>query len=99
MAEPQKQPRSVLDEWADYRRMVVPDDAGPDQLSQLRTAFYGGVACMLRNLTRAVGPGFTEEDGCAHLDRLEKECEAYFVANIPGVKPRPKPKRRDPRRN
>ena len=38
--------RAIEHSWEEYRRLVVPADAGPTQVKLTRQAFYAGVATM-----------------------------------------------------
>lgn len=40
--------KTIAEQWACYREVVVTPDTSPEQIEQLRLAFYGGVETLLQ---------------------------------------------------
>lgn len=76
-------PKKLADLWNDYATKVLPANAIPVQVIQLRRAFYAGAYATLTELVNQVGD---EED--ANFDMLGgffQEAEEFFVSQIKGA--------------
>lgn len=59
----------IRKQWDEYRTMVVPDDAVPDQMSQLEQAFFAGALSLYVTIMKNLGPGPEPTD--ADMQRME----------------------------
>ena len=76
--------RAIEHSWEEYRRLVVPADAGPTQVKLTRQAFYAGVVTMY-SLGLFIGrDGTTEDQGMAILAAVEAELREFAaLAGMP----------------
>jgi hypothetical protein len=59
-------------EWERYRRMTIPPDAGPGQLSDLKKAFFGG-AMSLHTIVVTKMNGDDGEEDAKIMEGLDNE--------------------------
>lgn len=65
---------TVQDQWERFRKHVVPKDAPPVQVQEMRRSFYAGVEAMLR-IQFAISDGAMSEDAAvAILEGVHDEC-------------------------
>lgn len=65
--------------WNSYRKHFVHPEAGPDQLSETRRAYYAGADAAFMLVITALGQLGAKEDACGFLLQLSKEL-AEFIA-------------------
>ncbi len=68
---------TIQSHWEDYRRRVLPKDAGPVQIRETQMAFYAGAWAVFRILKDGVADTKTDEAGVAMLMGLQEECQAF----------------------
>jgi len=70
---------TVDNAWYSYARNVIPNDAPEVQYTECRRAFHAGAWAVLQVV---IGIGedssVSEADGCAILDRLERELKEFY---------------------
>jgi hypothetical protein len=69
--------------WDDYRKMVVPTDAGPHQIEETRRAFYAGAACVMGFFSEMTDSDLDPIEGTAAVESLHLQLET-FLESIPG---------------
>ena len=52
----------VLAQWNQFRTMVLHPAAPPEQVREMRRAFYAGVECTLNRLGQEMSPGDSVDD-------------------------------------
>jgi len=68
---------TVQEQWDEFRKLVVPKDAAPIQVQEMRRSFYAGVEAMLR-IQWAIGEDSVSEDaGVAILEGIHDECQRF----------------------
>ena len=67
--------------WLEFSGMVMPEEAGQTQRTEMRRSFYAGAASLFETITRSLTPGQepTDED-IAMLQGVHDELKAYFEA-------------------
>jgi hypothetical protein len=74
--------RQMYDAWA---AEVMPADAPPEQVREMRRAFYSGVAIILVKMKEGIGsPDMSEEAGVLCLELMHGECKDFFDAVMAG---------------
>ena len=68
---------TVQEQWASFSKMVVPKDAPPVQIQEMRRAFYSGVKAMIR-IQWAVG-GVSENAGVEMLEGVHDEVKRFEI--------------------
>lgn len=64
--------------WTSYLVMVVPSDAGPEQVRETKRAFYAGAQHFLLTVMKIMDPGEEPTDAdMARIDAMEVELEAF----------------------
>jgi len=72
--------QTVAEMWQDYRREVVPRDAGAIQIQECRRAFYAGVSVMFTNAAYGVARDDVSEDqGVEYFEKIDAELKAYML--------------------
>jgi hypothetical protein len=72
-----RRPGRLAREWRDFTLRVLPADAPPAQLVEMRRAFMAGVQVML-GINRGIGdPSVSEERGAEILEGLEAEMREF----------------------
>lgn len=54
--------RRVLAQWNQFRAMVMPHDAPPVQVMEMKRAFYAGAECALNRLASEMSSGDSLDD-------------------------------------
>jgi hypothetical protein len=75
---------SIQSGWVSYRTCVMPDEAGPTQITEMRQAFYAGAWFMLQAFNKVGAVDVSEDAGVAYLERLARDLEAFQDAVIQG---------------
>jgi hypothetical protein len=73
-------PETIAAAWGRFRSAVLPPDAGPEQVRQLRDSFYAGYGSCLDRVGALGEPDVSEEAGCDALTALNEELRAYARA-------------------
>jgi hypothetical protein len=69
--------------WEGYRSHCVPKDAGPEQVSQTRQAFYAGATVILAEVDMmSKCPDHMEQTWAGYMGRLIEESVAFIRSNI-----------------
>ncbi|MBL1176934.1 hypothetical protein [Pantanalinema sp. GBBB05] len=73
--------RRVEAAWTGFSRVVMPADAPPIQIKEMRMAFYAGAWAALQ-MTKDLGAviesgAMTEMDGVNVLEEIEQECKQF----------------------
>lgn len=70
--------KPIEDAWKKFEVMVVPNDAGPVQHSEMRKAFYAGASVLFRILTDRISSDEepTEQD-MRLMDDIAKEVDEF----------------------
>jgi hypothetical protein len=74
----------IMQEWRKFSLAVMPKGASAVQVQEMRRAFFGGAAVMLRLITEIGAPGVAEENGVAILDGCLEECRDFSVGLLNG---------------
>lgn len=69
----------VGDLWRSYERDVMPDDAGPNQRTETRRAFYAGVTSILGLMTIQLSPD--REPTRADLSMMDEIADELVAFN------------------
>lgn len=70
----------IADAWEDYRTKVVPPDAGPGQIRDLRNAFYGGALSVVSGMLALLQPGSEPTaDDLTIADDVDAELRAHMA--------------------
>jgi len=69
--------RTIAECWAYFREEVIPPGSPPIMVERAEMCFYTGAAFVFDQNIAIGGDGVTEEQGLAHLDRLQAELNAY----------------------
>lgn len=68
---------TIKEHWESFAAAVIPNDASPYQIQDMRRAFYGG-AMSAYNLCADIGlSSVSEEEGMAILENLEEEIRIF----------------------
>lgn len=71
--------KSVQEEWLGFSGMVFSKQKPSDvQMEEMRRAFFAGAWAMFCGMKEIGEPDVSEEEGMAHLDRVEAECRAFY---------------------
>lgn len=68
---------TIQEQWAQFRTLVVPKNAPPVQVSEMRMAFYAGVEAMLRIQFAISDDSISEDSGVAMLEGIHDECRRF----------------------
>lgn len=69
---------TVTQAWEEFRRQVIPADAGPNQLASMRMAFFAGYFQLLTD-THAISE-LGDDAACLALQMRHDECLTLFTA-------------------
>jgi hypothetical protein len=72
-------PRStiVMDGWESFKAAVMPPDAPPVQIQEMRRAFFAGAWLLLTEMRAYMTDDVSEEQGVAFLEGLKSEMERF----------------------
>ena len=70
---------TVQEQWGSFQTMVIPENAPPVQIQEMKRAFYGGVEAMMRIQFNIAD--LSEDAGVAILEETRKELN-QFVADV-----------------
>jgi len=65
--------------WESYRVNVIHPDAGPNQITESRNAFYGGASYLFKLLHDVGAAGIEEAEMEKHFDAILAELTAFSV--------------------
>lgn len=68
--------KRILPEWNSYRRAVLHAESPPNQVNDLRNAFYGGCASMFATFKRLTD-NLTERKAVHALDEITRELDQH----------------------
>lgn len=68
--------KRILPEWNTYRRVVLHPESPPNQVSDIRNAFYAGCVAMFRMITK-VSDRLSENKATRALEEITRELQAY----------------------
>lgn len=72
--------RTIEQYWNIFEACVIPQRAGPVQRSEMRKAFYAGVATMME-VNQALGSGdYSEDAGVSELEKIELQLSEFIDA-------------------
>jgi len=71
---------TVQSEWDSFKEKVIPKDAPPVQLKEMRNAFYGGAWSMLNMLTEL--GNLSEKAAMGMIDGLEEEFKLFLAEKV-----------------
>lgn len=77
--------------WLGFRLAVVPPDAPPIQLDEMRMAFFGGAQHLLTSIMTMLDPGAEETDAdLERMNQIQAELAAFEheFAQRHGLRPR-----------
>ena len=78
-------PGTLAAGWEDFRRRVLPADAGAVQISEMRKAFYAGAAVMYDQMV--LGPvAMSDEQTERHLQALHEELQEFAAEMLRAAK-------------
>ena len=66
----------IKENWDEFKKAVIPNNAPPIQVSEMRSAFYAGVQIAFNEIIR-ISVECTEVEAQYKLDKLEEELEEY----------------------
>jgi len=67
--------------WNSYREMVVPKDAGTNQLNETRQAFYSGACTLFTSIMLVLDPGEEPTDrDMQRLSDIQSEIDSFGAA-------------------
>lgn len=66
---------TIQEQWESFHSLVVPKNAPPVQVTEMRRAFYSGVEAMLR-IQWALGD-MSEDAAVAALEGVHDECRRF----------------------
>ncbi len=70
--------KSIEEEWLGFAAMVIPTLTKQHvQYQEMKKAFYAGAWAIQAAIAEIGEPHISEEEGCAHLDRLAAECREF----------------------
>lgn len=70
--------RAIGNAWASYAASVVPKNAGPDQLRDLRNTFYAGALATLLAVSDSANQG-SDDAGVDHIEGIHQELKQYVA--------------------
>jgi hypothetical protein len=85
--------KRILPEWATYRRAVLHRDSPPEQVNDLKNAFYGG-AVSIFNLITTISERYPENKATRALEDINREFAEHVKEARKAIKKaigRPKP--------
>jgi hypothetical protein len=68
---------TIAQEWTEFAASVLPANAHPVQVQEMRRAFFGGVWATLCRCREISGEDISEEAGVEMLENWSQECEAF----------------------
>jgi len=69
--------RTIKDQWGSFERLVLPVDAPPIQVQEMRRAFYGGAQIMLLALMEIGDNDVSEEAGANIIEGYSQEMSEF----------------------
>lgn len=66
---------TVQEQWSSFRTSVIPNDATPIQLQEMRRSFYAGVASMIY-LQHTLSK-YQEDTALIMLEAIYEECRTF----------------------
>lgn len=77
---PLRERRSLADEWAEFARLVVPKNAPPRQVVEMRRAWYAGAAAILSLVSGGLDADHEPTDlDVAYLKSLHQELVTFAI--------------------
>lgn len=70
--------------WESYEEHCVPREAGPEQRTETRRAFYAGALFTIMVLDRIGEPDVPEREGLEIMSMLRAECEEFVAEQLEG---------------
>ena len=65
--------KTIQEQWDDFEQAVVPKDAGPIQIKEMRRAFYAGTKHLLFEIMSLGDDDVSEEAGVDALEKYHQE--------------------------
>lgn len=65
---------TIKKQWKSYLEKVVPEDAGPNQVSETKKSFYAGAVVLYEMMVEDI-PAMSEADGIAMMQELGAEID------------------------
>jgi len=70
---------TIDEKWESFKRDVIPKDASPIQLREMKLAFYGAIFSFLEMLKKNINnPQLSEDASIALIETWENEIQLYF---------------------
>ena len=73
-------PRTMAQEWAEYRSKVVPMNAHQTQVIETRRAFYSGAFALLVQFIQMSADDISDDDGAEQIERWRRELDGVLRA-------------------
>lgn len=70
-------PRTLKDLWGPFAQAACPAEASPQQVIEMRKAFYSGAMAMMK-MVEAISTTLPDDEAFAVLERLEREYRAFL---------------------
>lgn len=75
---PLRERRNLADEWSDFRRQVIPEEAPVMQVVEMRRAWYAGAATLFALVAGGLDADHEPTDlDVMYLESLNQELRAY----------------------
>lgn len=68
--------------WESFQKDVIPPEAGPIQVLEMKKAFFGGAHVILATMLAVGDSDVPDEVGAQVLDSLHKELQAFAVGLV-----------------
>jgi len=66
---------TIQEQWEQFRKLIVPADAPPVQVQEMRRSFYAGVEAMLR--IQLAFAAYEEDTAVVMLEGIYDECTRF----------------------
>ena len=70
--------RTILEQWENYLKEVIPEGAGESQKFETRLAFYAGAKVMMSALLEVGADSISDEAAAQLIDGYAQEMEAFI---------------------
>ena len=72
----------IENEWQKFKSMCIPEDAPQVQLTEMRRAFYSGIAVFFSLTSDKAVENQTEEESDKYFKSIMTEVNEYFAVTI-----------------